>query len=140
MSSVSTGLTMRLVVDGDAEIPVPTTLRYDATAPFTATAVFHTSEGDVTWVLGRELLSDGLRGAVGHGDVTVWPAQHGSDAVVRIALSSPSGNAVLEAERRDVVTFLRATFVVVPPGAEMDTQDVDAELAALLGDGRSRHH
>jgi hypothetical protein len=140
MSHVSTGVTMRLVVDGDADIPVPTTLGYDATAPFSVSAVFHTKDGDVVWVFGRDLLCDGLHGPVGHGDVIVWPSQHIGRSVVCIALSSPSGNALLEADRRDVVTFLRATFVVVPIGSEMDAQDVDAELAELLGDGWSSHH
>ncbi len=140
MSSVSSRVAMRLVVDGDADVLVPTTLGYDATAPFAVSAVFHTCEGDVVWVFGRDLLADGVGDVVGEGDVTVWPSQNRGRRVVCIALSSPSGDALLEADRRDVSAFLRSAFAVVPRGAEMEAQDLDAELAQLLGDGRSSQH
>jgi hypothetical protein len=140
MTSVSTGVTMRLVVDGDDDVLVPTTFAYDAIAPFAVSAVFHTSEGDVVWVFGRDLLTDGLREPTGHGDVIVWPALHHGRTVLHLALSSPSGNALLEVESRDVMAFLRSTYAVVPRGTEMEAQDIDAELAELLGDGRSSHH
>ena len=139
MSSVSTGLTLRLVLGGDAEILVPATLVYESLHAFAVSAVFHTSEGDVTWVFGRDLLEDGLRGPVGQGDVAVWPSHRQGRQLVCISLASPSGSALLEAETRDVAAFLDASFTVVPMGTEMDVMDLDAELAALLGDGRSTH-
>jgi hypothetical protein len=139
MSSVSTGLTLRLVLGGDAQILVPATLVYDSLHPFAVSAVFHTSEGDVTWVFGRDLLEDGLRGPVGQGDVAVWPSHHDGRKVVCVSLASPSGSALLEADTVDVSSFLDASFTVVPSGTEMDVMDLDAELAELLGDGRSTH-
>ena len=140
MSTVSTRVAMRLVVDGRADVLVPTTLGYDAIAPLAVSTVFHTSEGDVGWVFGRDLLADGVGDIVGDGDVVVCPALHRGRRVVRIALSSPSGNALLEADRRDVSAFLRAAFALVPRGTEMDVQDLDAELARLVGDGRPSQH
>jgi len=139
MSSVSTSLTLRLVLGGDADVLVPATLAYDSSAPFAVSAVFHTSEGDVTWVFGRDLLEDGLRTPVGQGDVAVWPSHSQGRRVVCLSLASPSGSALLEAEEPDVVSFLDASFVVTPMGTEMDTLDLDAELAELLGDAPSTH-
>jgi len=140
MSSVSTGLTLRLVLGGGSDVLVPATLVYDRLSPFAVSAVFHTSEGDVTWVFGRDLLEDGLSTPVGQGDVAVWPSHQQGRKVVCISLASPSGSALLEAERDDVTTFLDASFVVVPMGTEMATVDLDAELAELLGDGTSSHY
>lgn len=140
MSSVSTGITMRLVLGGDADLLVPVTLAYDSASPFAVSAVFHTSEGDVTWVFGRDLLEDGLNHAAGEGDVAVWPSHSRGRRVVCVSLASPTGSALLEAEHGDVLAFLDATFVVTPMGSEMDSIDVDAELADLLGDGRSTLH
>ena len=140
MSSVSTGLTLRLVLGGDADVLVPATLNYDSASPFAVCTVFHTSEGDVTWVFSRDLLEDGLTSPVGQGDVAVWPSHTAGRRVVCLSLASPSGSALLEAEQADLVEFLDATFVVTPMGTEMDALDVDAELAELLGDGTRPHH
>jgi hypothetical protein len=140
MSSVRTGLVLRLVLGGDSEISVPATFCYDALTPFAVTAVFHTSEGDVSWVFGRDLLEDGVQEPAGQGDVSVWPSHVRGRAAVCISLASPTGSALLEADESDVLAFLAATLAVVPRGAEMDRQDLDAELADLLGDGTSWHH
>lgn len=140
MPSVSSGLTLRLVLDTDPDVLVPATLAYDSGAPFAVTAVFHTGEGDVTWVFARDLLEDGLRAPAGQGDVTLWPSRNGDSSVVCIALTSPSGSALLEAPRSDVRAFLDATLAVVPWGTEMDTQDLEAELAHLLDDDTSPRH
>ena len=59
--------------------------------------------------------------------------------IVCLSLASPSGSALLEADTADVATFLDASFSVVPMGTEMAAVDLDAELAELLGDGRSTH-
>jgi hypothetical protein len=140
MPSVSTGLTLRLVLGGSADVLVPATLAYDSASPFAVSAVFHTSEGDVTWVFGRDLLEDGLRDPVGQGDVAVWPSHATGHRVVCVSLASPSGSALLEADESDLVAFLDASFAVTPMGTEMDGLDLDAELAALLGDGSTTHY
>lgn len=133
MSSVRTGLTLRLVLGGDADVHVPSTLVYDSRAPFAVTAVFHTNEGDVTWVFGRDLLEDGLSAPSGEGDVAVWPSRSRDRKVVCLSLASPSGSALLEADAADVIAFLDASFLITPMGSEMDGVDLDAELTELLG-------
>ena len=139
MTTVRTDLDLRLVLGGDRTAVVPATLGYDSMEPYAVTALFRTSDGDVTWVFGRDLLEDGLRTPVGQGDVAVWPSHHEGRKVVCISLASPSGSALLEADIVDVSSFLDASFTVVPMGTEMDDLDLDAELAELLGDGRSTH-
>ena len=49
-----------------------------------------------------------------------------------VALSSPSGQALLEADRMLISTFLEATFSLVPAGTESDLLDLDGELMLLL--------
>jgi hypothetical protein len=47
-------------------------------------------------------------------------------------MASPSGAALFEIERDDVVAFLQQTYLAVPTGTEEDVVDLDAELALLL--------
>ncbi|MCW2706922.1 MAG: sporulation and cell division protein SsgA, partial [Frankiales bacterium] len=79
-----------------------------------------------------QLLTDGVAAAVGEGDVRVWPALHGADRVVNLAMASPSGAALFEIDRDGLVEFLQQTYEAVPTGAEDEVVDLDAELALLL--------
>ena len=53
---------------------LPASLVYDPEDPYAVALVFHASEGDVTWMVARELLVTGASGPAGDGDVMVWPA------------------------------------------------------------------
>jgi len=135
MLSVSADLDLVLVLGGDRVVVVPTTFEYSSESPYAVTARFRTSDGDVQWVFGRDLLAEGLTGPAGEGDVTVWPSPGASgDDVVCLALESPSGGALLEADPLHVRGFLEDTYRLVPAGSESDLLDLDAEIAALLGD------
>ena len=84
------------------------------------------------WIFSRDLLSAGLHGPAGEGDVQVWPGDdHGLD-VLNIALSSPFGQAHFEAPTAAIADFLDRTFRVIPAGSESDFIDVDTELDELL--------
>ena len=137
MIPVSADLDLVLVLGGDRVVGVPTTFRYSPDSPYAVTVVFRTSEGDVTWVVGRDLLVDGLTGPAGEGDVCVWPSQLGATEVVCISLESPAGAALLEADAQDVYEFLDASAAMVPFGSESMYLDLDSELAVLLGDDAS---
>jgi len=52
--------------------------------------------------------------------------------VVNLAVASPSGSALFELDRNDLVEFLQQTYLAVPTGLEGDAVDLDAELALLL--------
>lgn len=142
--TVSTELQLRLVVPGATSLPVRAGLRYDVVDPYAVTVAFYTGgtdgsdESDVTdvveWTFARQLLTDGVSGPVGEGDVQVWPtaAGTGSPAIVCLSLSSPSGRALFEVPLAELVEFLGQTYEAVPTGAESAHVDVDAELALLL--------
>jgi hypothetical protein len=137
MMPVRADLDLRLVLGGDRMVTVPATLAYSPDEPYAVTALFRTSDGDVTWVFGRDLLEDGMTESVGEGDVAVWPSATGGAHVICLSLASPSGSALLEADLVAVRSFLDASYQLVPLGAEADQLDIDAELAVLLGDGSS---
>jgi hypothetical protein len=130
---------LRLVLDGDRAIAVPATLSYTREAPYAVTAAFHTAEGDVTWIFGRDLLCQGLEAPVGDGDVAVWPSVQGDVESLCLSLSSPTGSALLEADIAAVEAFLDLTYVLVPSGSEGDHLDIDAGLDAILRDEDSSH-
>ncbi|MBW8805025.1 MAG: sporulation protein SsgA [Catenulispora sp. 13_1_20CM_3_70_7] len=134
-SSVTCELQLRLVISGDSSLPVPAGLRYETADPYAVHATFHTGGQDtVDWVFARELLAEGLRRPTGTGDVRVWPSRSRGQAIVCLALSSPEGEALLEAPARALESFLKRTNAAVPPGLEHRFYDLDAELMHLFAD------
>ncbi|MBW3639318.1 MAG: SsgA family sporulation/cell division regulator [Actinobacteria bacterium] len=137
IATVRSELELRLVVPGGPSLPVLADLRYAADDPWAVRVAFQTGgEGDgiVEWMFARQLLTDGVAGAVGEGDVRVWPSMSGGDRVISLAMASPSGSALFEIDRDALVEFLQQTYVAVPTGAEEDVVDLDAELALLIQD------
>ena len=106
-TTVSCELHLRLVVSSESSLPVPAGLRYDTADPYAVHATFHTgAEETVEWVFARDLLAEGLHRPTGTGDVRVWPSRSHGQGVVCIALSSPEGEALLEAPARALESFL----------------------------------
>ena len=137
IATVRSELELRLVVPGGPSLPVLADLRYSADDPWAVRVAFQTGgEGDgiVEWMFARQLLTDGVAGAVGEGDVRVWPSMSGGERVISLAMASPSGSALFEIDRDALVEFLQQTYVAVPTGAEEDVVDLDAELALLIQD------
>jgi hypothetical protein len=135
--TVTAELELHLVVPGGPSLPVLAGLRYAADDPWAVRVTFHTGGGDddvVEWMLARQLLTDGISGPVGEGDVRVWPAVRRSERIINLAMASPSGSALFEIDRDAVVEFLQQTYLAVPTGSEEAVVDLDAELALLLGD------
>jgi len=142
ITTVRTELELRLVVPGGPCLPVLADLRYDADDPWAVRVAFQTGARDedgsghglVEWMLARQLLTEGVAGTVGEGDVRVWPAMSGGERVINLAMASPSGSALFEIDRDALVAFLQQTYLAVPTGSEQDVVDLDAELALLLQD------
>jgi hypothetical protein len=137
IATVSTELELHLVVPGGPSLPVLAGLRYASDDPWAVSVCFHTGgEGDgiVEWMFARQLLTDGVRSAVGEGDVRVWPSTKAGVQLVNLAMASPSGSALFEIDRNGLVEFLQQTYLAVPTGAEEEVVDLDAELAILLSD------
>ncbi|MCB5167266.1 SsgA family sporulation/cell division regulator [Streptomyces bambusae] len=126
-------LELKLVLSPERSIPVPARLVYRADDPYAVHVVFHVgSNMPVNWTFARELLVEGVFRPSGHGDVRIWPTKVDGRSVICMALSSPDGDALLEAPSASVSAWLERTLRVVPPGTESDRLGLDAALAALL--------
>ncbi|MER5212963.1 SsgA family sporulation/cell division regulator [Streptomyces sp. NPDC002838] len=126
-------LELRLVLSPERGIPVPARLAYRSDDPFAVHITFHiNSDHPVHWTFSRDLLVEGVFRPCGHGDVRVWPAKAEGRSVVLMALSSPEGDALLEAPAAQVSAWLERTLRVVPPGAEGEQLGIDDELDELL--------
>ena len=138
IASVRTELELRLVVPGGPSLPVVADLRYSADDPWAVRVAFQTGgdggDGTVEWMFARQLLTDGVSGTVGEGDIRVWPALSGGERVINLAMASPSGSALFEIDRDELIEFLQQTYLAVPTGCEGEVVDLDAELALLLED------
>jgi hypothetical protein len=129
---VESSVQLRLVVaDADA-VPLPVSLRYSSSDPYAVRAVFSGDGVEVEWVFARDLLRTGLASPVGDGDVHVWPSWGTGRELLMISLTSPDGQAVLEATADDVRSFLDRTAAVVADGDESSHLDLDAALTRLL--------
>ncbi|WP_409471837.1 SsgA family sporulation/cell division regulator [Streptomyces sp. HC307] len=126
-------LEMRLVLSPERSVPVAARIGYRSDDPYAVHITFHIdSDQPVNWTFGRELLVEGVFRLCGRGDVRVWPSKANGRSVVLMALSSPDGDALLEAPAAQVSAWLERTLRVVPPGSEGAQLDLDDGLAELL--------
>ncbi|MET9252162.1 SsgA family sporulation/cell division regulator [Streptomyces sp. NPDC048182] len=126
-------LELRLILSPGESVPVAALLRYRADDPYAVHIAFHVdSRRPVHWTFARELLVEGVFRPCGHGDVRVWPSRAEGRAVVLMALSSPDGDALLQAPAAQVSAWLERTLRAVPPGAEGGRLDLDDGLTDLL--------
>ncbi|ATL28082.1 SsgA family sporulation/cell division regulator [Streptomyces formicae] len=140
-SVVERELELKLVLSPERAIPVPARLTYRTDDPYAVHIAFHIgSEHPVNWTFARELLVEGVFRPCGHGDVRVWPTKVEGRSVVLMALSSPDGDALLEAPAAAVSAWLERTLRVVPPGSESEQLGIDDGLAELLAPTPGRGH
>ncbi|TSB17554.1 SsgA family sporulation/cell division regulator [Streptomyces benahoarensis] len=132
-SVVERELELGLVVSPEQSVPVPARLAYRTDDPYAVHITFHIgSDAPVNWTFARELLVEGVFRPCGHGDVRVWPTKMDGRSLVCMALSSPDGDALLEAPAAAVSAWLERTLRVVPPGSEQEHLGMDKGLSELL--------
>jgi hypothetical protein len=132
-STVTRELTVQLMAPGDGGIALPVVLHYDVADPYAVHATFRTGQADgVSWVFARELLTLGVHRPAGDGDVRVWPSWNSGAEVVFISLTSPDGEALLQASTRELVDFLGRSYSLCAQGQEQEHIDVDRAIAELL--------
>lgn len=125
----------QLVLPDESVQPVACELRFEAADPYTVKALF--GGGTSVWLLGRELLAQGLLADMtcpaGYGDVKVWRDE--SPEYLLLSLSGVEGEALLAAEADVVDDFLNRTTDLVPFGAEGHLMEraLDTMITALLG-------
>ncbi|MFD5102424.1 SsgA family sporulation/cell division regulator [Streptomyces albidochromogenes] len=126
-------LELNLVLSPERSIPVPARLTYRTDDPYAVHITFHVgSDAPVGWTFARELLVEGVFRPCGHGDVRIWPTKIDARSVVCVALTSPDGDALLEASSPVVSAWLERTLLAVPPGTESGRLGMDEALARLL--------
>ncbi|MEW2270030.1 sporulation protein SsgA [Streptomyces griseofuscus] len=126
-------LELNLILSPERSIPVPARLVYRSDDPYAVHVVFHiNSEFPVHWTFARDLLVEGVFRPCGHGDVRVWPTKSAGRSVVLMALTSPDGDALLEAPTPQVSAWLERTLRMVPPGTEGGQLGIDDALDQLL--------
>ena len=114
--------------------PVVTRWSYSAYDPFAVSLAVRTRHDRwVEWLVGRELVIDGLDTPMGEGDVRLRPRTVQGYDIVEIEISSHDGRAVLEVDRDLLRHFVDATLEVVPFGTEVDRIDLDDEIARITG-------
>ncbi|MGW3740421.1 SsgA family sporulation/cell division regulator [Streptomyces sp. NPDC005146] len=126
-------LQLKLVLSPERSIPVPARLTYRAEDPYAVHITFHVgSDFPVHWTFARDLLVEGGFRPCGHGDVRIWPTKIQRRSVICVALTSPDGDALLEAPSAAVAAWVERTLRLVPPGTETERLGIDAGLAELL--------
>jgi sporulation and cell division protein SsgA len=132
-STVTRELTVQLVAPGDGSVSLPVVLHYDTADPYAVHATFRTGQGEgVNWVFARELLTLGVHRPAGDGDVRVWPSWNAGAEVVFIGLTSPDGEALLQANTRELADFLGRSYALCPQGQEQEYLDMDRAIEELL--------
>ena len=126
-------LELKLVLSPARRVPVPARLGYLTDDPYAVHVTFHIdTQHPVYWTFARDLLVEGVFRPCGQGDVRVWPTKTEGRGVVLMALSSPDGDALLEAPAAAVSAWLERTLRAVPPGTEGRQLGIDDGLAELL--------
>lgn len=136
LKAIERRVAVQLVVSHNYSVPLCVRLRYEPTDPYVVRAAFFVEcDEPVEWVLGRDLLADGLKGSAGYADVRIWSAAGRGDQLMYIALGSSAGTALLEVPVMDLMSFLQNAEALVPRGTESGHVDWDVELAHLLPQG-----
>ena len=132
-ASITRVLALELIDANGTATPLEAELCYDPSDPYAVAAYFRAGDSQVQWVFARELLSEGIEEPTGDGDVHIWPCLDATGrAATIIELSSPDGQALIQARTAELREFLDESHALVAPGAEDVHLDVDATLAQLL--------
>ena len=119
---INSPVRFRMVVPGDT-VPIPGYFQYSKRDPFAIRIIFGDNAENVSWIVGRVILTAGIERQTGEGDVRVWPS--GTNLVM--SLSSSNGTCLLHVNLATVAIFLKATQSLVPPGEEVIDWDYEME-------------
>lgn len=112
--------------------PVVTRWSYSASDPFAVVLAVRTRQDRwVEWLVGRELVIEGLSADAGDGDIRLSPQVVQGYDIVEIEIRSTDGRAVLEVDRDLLRHFVDTTLDLVALGDEAGLLDLDGELARI---------
>ncbi|SFQ95454.1 Streptomyces sporulation and cell division protein, SsgA [Lentzea waywayandensis] len=113
--------------DGSVE-PMNVDLQYRSDDPHAVTMRFHARDQESVWLVGRELLADGILSPAGLGDVRLRP---GDGDVLFLELFTEDSHAVFQLSATELQRFLDSTYAAVPAGREV--LDFELLVKDLLG-------
>ena len=120
--------TEMILISDPALPPVHAEFRYRSDDPFAVQLLLSVDQSPaITWVFGRELLLEGVRGPAGMGDVQIFPVHDG----IVIELHSGDHSARLLAHTPDLTDFLDHSVELVPTGSESAYHEVESDLRDL---------
>lgn len=130
--ALSQELTLQCLDAWGHGVDLPTSFAYDPADPWAVSITFRPNGEEVTWVVARDLLLQGLTDPAGEGDVQLWPSidDNGRAAVV-LELCSPDGRLVTQLKTNELYRFLTRTLAAVPLGTE--SIDLDLMIESLTG-------
>jgi hypothetical protein len=132
-ASITRGLAFELLDANGTATPLAAELRYDKSDPYAVAACFLAGETQVQWVFARDLLKAGIHQPTGDGDVHIWPCLDSlGHAATIIELSSPDGEALIQARTDELYDFLAESETLVRSGTEGSYVDVEGALVQLL--------
>jgi hypothetical protein len=132
-ASITRGIALELLDANGTATPLAAELRYDKSDPYAVAACFLAGETQVQWVFARDLLTAGIHQPTGDGDVHIWPSLDAlGHAATIIELSSPDGEALIQARTDELYDFLAESEALVRSGTEGDYVDVESALTTLL--------
>lgn len=112
-----------------SQLPLQSVWIYDVRDPYAVTVRFDVGNPEpVEWQFARELTEDGLKGEAGRGDVHILT--QGESLSLR--LTSPFGTAHFVFGSDSIRHFLRATYILVPAGKELDFLNIDKAISDLF--------
>jgi len=123
---------MQLIGSDASVIPVTAELSFRSTDPYTVRTTFSGPQSVSTWLIGRELIAQGLDAAsdepAGRGDVQVW--RDDDPEFLLISLNGIEGSALLASPSEPIARFVAATEAIVPMGGE--SENMEGEISALI--------
>lgn len=125
-------LPMHLVLSDATVLPITAELMFEAADPYTVRIAFSGEHSTSTWLIGRELIGQGLLADAAHpagsGDVKIW--RDADPEYLLIALNGVEGDALLAGPAHPFKRFMEATIALVPFGAEGER--MEAEISRLI--------
>ncbi len=123
---------MHLVLSDASVLPIRAELTFDASDPYTVRMEFTGTQSNCTWLIGRELIAQGVladpSSPAGTGDVRIWRDE--DPTFILLALSGVEGDALLAGPAEPFARFVAATTVLVPFGSE--SSRMEDEISRLI--------
>ncbi len=125
---MAAAVTEMILISDPTMPPVHAELRYRSDDPFAVQLLLSIDQSPaITWIFGRDLLVEGVRGPAGMGDVQVFPVHDGTI----IELRSGDQTARLLSHTPDLMYFLDHGVAIVPTGSESAYLEVESDLRDL---------